>query len=488
MIRWLLALIVLALPPAALAGKKAPDLVLTGQIVGTDRQTYKPVTFEVPPGVTRLTVAFDYTGRDQKTVVDIGLMDPQRFRGWSGGNKRTFTLAVEDATMSYLPGPLPAGRWTLLLGVPNARAATVASYEARISFERTPGAPGLAAAPLKTGSGWYRGDLHTHTGHSDGSCQTQSGARAPCPVYRTAEAATARGLDFIGITDHNTTSHFEAMAELQPAFDRLLLIPGREVTTFQGHANVFGPTAFIDFRLGDAAVLDVGVLQGLVEAAGGLLSINHPTAPSGEACMGCGWTVANTDYARVGAIEVANGGSERAQGGAEGPLLGVAFWEAQLNAGHRITAVGGSDNHDAALSPDVASSIGRPTTVVHADDLSTPGLLAGLRAGRVFIDLDGTRDRMLDLSARSATGVAVMGGALPARRGEVITFTAAIVGADPAGLEVVQDGVKRAPEFTRPGVFSIRMGDRPSWVRINLRDPAGRLLMIGNPIYLTPPR
>lgn len=488
MIRWLLALIVLALPPAAWAGEKAPDLLLTGQIVGTDHQTYKPVTFEVPPGVTRLTVAFDYTGRDQKTVVDIGLMDPQRFRGWSGGNKRTFTLAVEDATMSYLPGPLPAGRWTLLLGVPNARAATVASYEARIFLERTPGAPDPAAAPLKTGSGWYRGDLHAHTGHSDGSCQTQSGARAPCPVYRTAEAATARGLDFVAITDHNTTSHFEAMAELQPAFDRLLLIPGREITTFQGHANVFGPAAFIDFRLGHPVVPDVRTLQGLVEAASGFFSINHPTAPSGEACMGCGWTASDTDYARVGAIEVANGGSERAQGGAEGPLLGVAFWEARLNAGHRITAIGGSDNHDAGLSADVASSIGRPTTVIHAEALSTAGLLAGLRAGRVFIDLDGTRDRVLDLSARAAGGSAVMGGALPVRRGERVTFTATAVGADLAGLEVVQDGVKRSPEFTGPGVFSIRMGDRPSWVRVNLRDTAGRLLMIGNPIYLTPAR
>lgn len=486
MIRCLLTLLVLCLATPVWAREKAPDLVLSGQIVGADHQTYKPVTFEVPEGVTRLTVAFDYTGRDQKTVVDIGLMDPHRFRGWSGGNKRTFTLAIEDATPSYLPGPLPAGRWTLLLGVPNTRAETVASFEARIFLERTPGAPSLAVSPLKADAGWYRGDLHAHTGHSDGACQTQGGARAPCPVYRTAEAAAARGLDFIAITDHNTTSHFDAMAQLQPAFDRLLLIPGREVTTFHGHANVFGPTAFIDFRLGDRALPDVRALQDLVETAGGLLSINHPSAPSGEACMGCGWTAADTDYARVGAIEVANGGSERAQGGAEGPLLGVAFWETQLNAGQRITAIGGSDNHDAGLSPDIASSIGRPTTVVHAQELSTAGLLAGLRAGRVFIDLDGTRDRLLDLSARTARSSATMGGGLAVRPGETVTFTATVAGADQARLEIVQDGKIRAPVFMRPGVFSIRMGDRPAWVRANLRDPGGRLLAIGNPIYLSP--
>lgn len=37
---------------------------------------------------------------------------------------------------------------------------------------------------------------------------------------------------------------------LQPYFDKLLLIPGREITTFQGHFNLFGATQFLDFRLG----------------------------------------------------------------------------------------------------------------------------------------------------------------------------------------------------------------------------------------------
>ena len=224
------------------------------------------------------------------------------------------------------------------------------------------------------------------------------------------------------------------MAELQPAFDRLLLIPGSEVTTFQGHANVFGPTAFIDFRLGDRALPNVRTLQSLVDAAGGLFSINHPSSPSGEICMGCGWTAANTDYDKVQAIEVANGGSERAQGGAEGPLSGVAFWEAKLNAGHRITAIGGSDNHDAGLARDIASAVGRPTTVVYVEELSTPGLLAGLKAGRVFIDLDGTRDRVLDLSARASAGEAVMGGVLAVKRGQVVRFAVTALGADLAGL------------------------------------------------------
>jgi len=485
MIRWLALILVLMAAPAW-AQAPAPDLVLTGQVVGADHQTYKPVTFEVPEGVTRLTIAFAQDGKDHKTVVDLGLMDPVRFRGWSGGNKQDFTLSTEDATASYLPGPLPAGRWTLLLGVPNARPGSTATFEARITFTRGLAAAGLAATTLKASPGWYRGDLHAHTAHSDGSCQTQAGGRAPCPVYRTVAAAAARGLDFIAITDHNTTSHYEAMAELQPAFDRLLLIPGREVTTFQGHANVFGPTAFIDFRLGDPAAPTIKTLQDAVAAAGGLFSINHPSAPSGEACMGCGWTVPGTDYDAVQAIEVANGGSERAQNGVEGPLSGVAFWQARLNAGHRITAIGGSDNHDAGLAPDIAGSIGRPTTVVHAEALSTAAILAGLKAGRVFIDLEASGQRVLDLTARSAEDQAVMGGVLRVKPGETVTFTAVVTGADAKGLEIVRDGLVVRPEVDADGVFHLPAGKTAGWVRLNLRDTTGRLLLIGNPIYLRP--
>ena len=39
----------------------------------------------------------------------------------------------------------------------------------------------------------------------------------------------------------------------------------------------------------------LGRILDQVEAAKGLFSINHPGLPSGEACMGCGWTTPATD-------------------------------------------------------------------------------------------------------------------------------------------------------------------------------------------------
>mgnify|MGYP007086364680 CR=1 FL=1 len=77
-----------------------------------------------------------------------------------------------------------------------------------------------------------------------------------------------------------------------------------------------------------------------------------------------------------------------------------------------------------------------------------------------------------------------MGGELKAAPGEAVTFTVALTGAEAAGIEIVRDGAKVTPTLTARGVFSLTMGERSGWVRVNVRDPAGRLLLIGNPIYL----
>ena len=475
-----LAAACLALP--AWAGPQ-PDLTLDGRMTGADHQTYREVPFRTPPGVTRLTVEFNYTGKDQKSVIDLGIRDPQRFRGWSGGNKARFTISDADATPSYLPGPLPAGIWKLVLGVPNLRRSGEARYTARIFFERGLHPSTFNDAPLRAGPGWFRGDLHMHTAHSDGSCASRKGARVPCPVFRTLEAAAARGLDFIAITDHNATSQNQALRELAPFFDDLLLIPGREITTFQGHANVFGVTAPLDFQLGSPRAPTLAAIQTEIERAGGLFSINHPGLPSGEVCMGCGWSDKATDFSRVQAVEAVNGGQT------EGPLSGVAFWEARLNAGLRITGIGGSDNHDPTLAPSRPASVGYPTTVVHAAELSQAAILAAIRAGHVFIDTTGSVDRALDVTATSVGRTAEMGDALAAPAGAPIRFTVHVAHAAGGALSISGNGPKPklagsalSDDDTR--TFEVASDGRAHWLRVDVRGPDGRLWLLGNPIYL----
>lgn len=496
--------VLLACAGTASIAQAAPDLVLRGVLTGADHQTYRTVPFAVPPGVARITIEFDYTGKEERSVIDLGLLGPDgALAGWSGGNKRVFTVSSTDATPSYHPMPTVPGQWALLLGIPNMRAAARAEYTAQVTFSRGLAAadePELLRAPLRSGPAWYRGDLHSHTGHSDGSCASSSSssgssgssssAKVPCPLFLTAQAANTRKLDFIAVTEHNGTTHAHGIRELQPYFDQLLLIPGRELTSFHGHANFFGSTAPLDFRIGPGAQRDWnGVLAGAA-ALGGLVSINHPVRPSGENCMGCGWEQ-DSDMRLVQAIEAVNGRD------ADSPWSGIPFWEKQLARGYRITAIGGSDNHDASLHG--AAGVGSPTTVVYARELSQTALLEAIRAGHVFIDIEGSTHRALELQAQTGAakagagqgGAAMMGDALAAPSGVPVNFSVRVAGAQGGRIETVMDGAA-VPLLAQPGIdvddarksFSWTSDGKPHWLRTDVRDAAGKLILLGNPVYL----
>jgi hypothetical protein len=477
------------LSAAACLAQQAPaDLTLHRTVTYADRQSYIELPFDVSEGITRVTIESSYTERDKHTTIDLGLFDGERFRGWSGGNKSSFTVSETDATPSYLPGPIRPGRWKLILGVPNIKEGVRSAFTANVYFAHATDATAVSTfsqAPLRATPAWYRGDLHMHDAHSDGSCVSQSGLKVPCPLYKTVESAVRRGLDFIAISDHNTISQFNAMRELQPYFDNLLLMPAREITTFQGHANVYGTTEFIDFRLTSSYVPDIDQLLKRVQELRGVFSINHPGLPSGESCMGCGWTVPNTDFNRVTAIEVVNGGL------AEEPGSGISFWQEQLNKGFRITGLGGSDNHDADLPPNARSAVGQPTTVIYARTLSERAILDAIQAGHVFIDVEGTKDRIVEFEAKTALSTASMGDAINAPAGQQVHFAVKMIALQGAYPEIIQDGETTAlidksafskSDETR-GFDYVSDGKR-HWFRVNARSTEGSLLMVGNSIYL----
>jgi hypothetical protein len=474
----------------AQAQEQKPDLVLQGTIVETQRETYVEVPFTVPAGAERVSVEFSYTGHEKKATIDLGLLDNERFRGWSGGNKSAFTISETDATPSYLAGPVKPGVWKLLLGVPSMPTGVQSRYTAKIYFGREGqriGASTFGAAavpgPVREGPGWFRGDLHMHDAHSDGSCMSETGKKVPCPLFKAVEAARARGLDFIAITDHNTVSHFNEVRELAPYFDRMLLIAGREITTFDGHANVFGTTEFIDFRLTSKSVPTFNDLLSEVEKKHALLSINHPGLPTGAECMGCGWSVKGTDFSRVHVIEAINGGS------LDGPQSGIPFWQKRLNDGLRVTAIGGSDNHNASYAPEHESAIGRPTTVVYAANLSESSVLEAIRAGHVFVDVMGSRDRAIEWRATAGKQSAMMGDVVEAPAGVRVHFVLRMENLVGARAEVVRDGVARVLGDAVRSAKETREVDETSdggkhWIRVNVRGTDGGLLVLGSPVYL----
>jgi hypothetical protein len=485
--RWLVALLLAATPPA-MAAEPPPDLVLEGVIEGRDHERYLERPFAVPADAIALEVRFQYD-RTTRTVIDLGLLEAGRFRGWSGGSKARFLVGETIATPSFLPGPVAGREMTLLLGVPNARQGSRTPWQAAIRFHRRGASPILEAEPPRAGPGWFRGDFHAHSGHSDGTCPNDAGQRVPCPVARTVDAARSAGLHFLALTEHNTVSHLSELLAQQLASPSLLLLPGQEVTTFAGHANVIGPMEPAPFRIGSAAVPDAAAWQHQVGRLRGLVSVNHPALPSGEACMGCGWALAGTDWSRIDAIEVVNGGAVAAAGGrVESPVSGIPFWEQRLSEGHRLTAIGGSDNHDPTLRSPDPRAIGRIVTVVWADALSTPAILEGVRRGRVFLDLDGI-GRSLDMSAKTGSSSIAMGGDMASPPGGSLRLRLLVKGCQGCRAEVRANGaaVAEGAILTTDAVVELPVRADPGWLRADVRTAEGRLVLIGNPIYIRHP-
>ncbi len=480
----------LALAGCASEAARAPDpapVTLAGEITRADQQTYKELPFTVPAGTHRITIDFTYE-KENRTVIDLGVRDTVGQRGWSGGNKSHIEIGESDATPSYQPGRIQPGVWRLVLGIPNIREGQTAHYAATIRFggERSDDKRMVwAGARPSAPAGWFRGDFHMHTAHSDGSCDV-AGTRGACPAIHSFEAAREAGLEFAAITDHNTITQREDIESLQGRFPQTLLIPGAEVTTFFGHANAIGVTNFVDFQLGSPRLPTLARLFEELSAQGAILSVNHPSLPSGEVCMGCGWTAKDTDWSRITAIEAINGSTLRT-GGAEGPTAGIRFWENLLKQGYRLTAIGGSDNHDATDRTGAKQPpIGTPTTVVYASELSTRAIIAGVRSGRVFIDVAGLPGARLDMRGEAAGQGVNMGGALALKPGEHARITA-LTSNIPAGASIETVGYNLDVAATSdPQITDVALTTdaKSGWLRLNIRDAAGKLLLLGNPIYI----
>jgi hypothetical protein len=202
--------------------------------------------------------------------------------------------------------------------------------------------------------------------------------------------------------------------------------------------------------------------------------------------MGCGWSVADTDYTRIQVVEIVNGGATALFGNAENPVSGIPFWEALLNKGYRIAAIGGSDNHE---GPADKAPVGAPVTALYADNLSDRALLAAIRAGHAFVDVEGSTARLLELSARG--GRVAMGDAMTVRAHERVVFTVHAAGAAGLTVALVEDGKPLAaladPILAGDDVrktFALTFDGKRHWLRADLRDPKGRLLTVGNPVYV----
>lgn len=181
-----------------------------------------------------------------------------------------------------------------------------------------------------------------------------------------AYVATANGLDFLAVTEHNTVSHQPYLRAVGTRHS-ILLIPGQEVTTDWGHANVFGETGWIDFHQNPEQWIRCA------ESCCALMSINHPIADH------CAWQWALSTLPPL--LEFWH--STWYQGREAKGLVDTGMWALWQRWSKRASIIGGGDFHslDGPFLP------GTPTTWVAAEELSIQGILDAVRRGRTAISL-----------------------------------------------------------------------------------------------------
>ena len=359
------------------------------------RNPYFYIPFDVPAGTTRMDVTLAYP-KAEDCIIDLGAFDPRDtgypsasgFRGWSGGARDRFFIATDDATPGYIHGEIQPGRWNVILGlykVPEGGADVTVTITLDAGPRRLEPQP-ARTFPVRRGEGWYRGDLHCHTFHSD--------ARGGPELLHAA--AKQAGLDFLAVADHNTITQ-RRYFHPQSSPD-LMFVRAMEVTTAVGHANVYGVDEWIDFRMTRPS--DAHVLARLVHEKGGLLSINHdkPTIP---------W---DYDFPAADCQEVWQ------STWLAWNWVSLERYQQRLARGLRLSAIGGSDFHQPdRLLPEGPLVLARPTTVLWLPELSEDAVLAAMKSGHGYITESPTGphlemtsgDTVMGAAARTVTSVDV---------------------------------------------------------------------------------
>ncbi|GAB2576782.1 CehA/McbA family metallohydrolase [Streptomyces capparidis] len=481
----------LTLAPVEFAGaEEAPGGEETREITGhlpTGAADWVYLPVRVPRGVREIAVSYTYDKPQVPSgtlgnACDIGIFDQRGtdlggrgFRGWSGGARTEFAISASQATPGYLPGPVGAGTWHVVLG-PYTVAPQGMDYRVTVTLRYGP--PGKAFTPhypppraRGRGRAWYRGDGHLHTVYSDGRRT----------LAELAAAARAAGLDFIVSTEHNTHSAHAALGE--HAGPDLLILAGEEITTRNGHYLAVGtePGVWVDWRY-RARDGEFDRFARQIHRAGGLVVPAHPYCPF----VGCQWKFG---YRGADAVEVWNG--------PWGPddEVSVAEWDAMLvrsarDGGGWIPAVGNSDAH---REPQV---VGLPQTVVLADDLERGALLAGIRAGRAWIA--ESADVALDFSAAGGRGRhAGIGERLATEPDEEVTVRLDASGAPGCLVRFLTDqGQTHTAALPASGAGTVTWrttASLASYVRAEIRRPPadggasglpGPMVAMTNPVFL----
>ncbi len=495
-------------------------LRVRGEATATESKTVKLHTFDVPAGVAALAFQFDFGPRtatdlqknaqlieaalekhartrkgDQARTQNLSeertqnqplyrainnlmnavLIDPQgRWRGrWDrnpASEEEALFLAPEVSSKGFLPGDITPGRWTVAVEVHGVFGDPV-RYDVRVDA-RGPLAPaekeslggpagqGARVKKPRRAAGWFFGEMHSHTVHSDGRHE----------LYDLAARGAKLGIDFICLTDHNTTSGLLDLEDLP-----ITIVPGCELTTYHGHHPVYGTTELVPWHL-DGKVLSLKEMAPTLRKLGALISVAHPFRIGDPICTGCrmpddldpaDFELFEVWYRRWDASEIDN-------------QAAYDLWNDFWRRGRRITAVAARDWH----GPSQEGPFPGPMafTGVYGTDDSAKSILDGLRRGEVIL----SGGPIADFSLHAENNSARVGGTLRSSgKVEARLILSRMEG--PGELRLLRNGeVVHQTKVAGDGALSLDDGlTKPGWYRAEVwRDGLPKVLT--NHIVLEP--
>jgi hypothetical protein len=429
---------------------------LSGQI--SVEQASETHCFAVPDYVKAMHISVEIGEGSTKPTFQWN--DPIRSRGFvfpdhGWGKRFDVYLSRDDATRGLRTGPIVSGNWTLYVSSLQIKEAI--TYSVRISFLREPNVRGYK---------WYAGDFHTHTNHSDGVYS----------IWETIHMAKEDGLQFLCITDHNTTSGLDELGETFNSNHTgdFLVMRGMEFTSSRGHANGLGLKTMVDWRV-DGITRTFRDVAADTRTSEGLFSINHPY----HALKPHSWWEWDMDFSLVDCMEIWNSlGVYRQEGKEEEAAL--AKWDELLKQGHLITGIGGSDSVHAGKPSD--HKPGNPVTYVFAEKLTEDDIMKGVKEGRVIV----SKGPLLDVKVRCGDQWYRVGDRIRLHHEHAVVFQVGIPFSQAHVTQVVKNGeivlehTADAPISTE-WVIDVQAGD---WIRTQVWDSEKKLLAFTNPVYI----
>jgi hypothetical protein len=324
---------------------------------------------------------------------------------------------------------------------------------------------------------WYRGDFHLHTTFSDGHYSPHTLARL----------AAAEGLNFFAITDHNSIGSFGKFCDETG----VLVMPGIEVSLAEGHWNIYGiegqPDWLAEFCVWDRSLrikdlsLSISDFMKKIAESGMLNSINHPLLKPWE------WQDGTAQLEYIHCLEVWN--DPFWPDNDDSNPAAIKMWTRWLNAGYRITAIGGSNFHfmPGELSGYPGEIPGYPSTFVYAEELSSVAIMDSLRRGRAYISIGPQLNLQVECGGHRGTIGSDFGQVCGS-----LKFYISINGAeDGSTARLIKNGseivIIPIVEDQSVNEFDVLLDGSPCWYRFDVFDKDGRMLAVTNPVYCGPP-